>query len=174
MARVRPRSSARSMSFQRAGRPALRPVDQVEVDLLDRRAARGCARARATGRARAGKELRGHEHLVAGHAAGAKRRADARLVAVVLRRVDVAVAGLERPAHGVLGLRPVRHLPDAESEQRHLDAAPQGPRAAGAGRRSGVCVGVLRNSRGARQSRTLPAPLAAGVFRVGGCVHDCK
>ena len=49
-------------------------------------------------------ELRGDEDLVARHAAVAQGAADARLVAVGLRGVDVAVAELERPANGVLAL----------------------------------------------------------------------
>ena len=76
-------------------------------------------------------ELGRQEHLLARDAAVAQRAPDAGLVAVRLGRVDVPVAGLERPAHGVLGLRAVGHLPDAEAE--HGD-----PRAVGEGA-SGFC-----------------------------------
>ena len=37
----------------------------------------------------------------------------------------MAVAGFERPLDRLLGLAPVRDLPDAESEHRHADAARQ-------------------------------------------------
>jgi hypothetical protein len=63
-----------------------------------------------------GVELRRDEDLIPGDAAIAQRSSDARLVAIGLRRVDVAIAGLERPTDGVLTLRPVGHLPDPESE----------------------------------------------------------
>ena len=55
----------------RPGRPALRPVDDVEVDRLDARAARGSARASATG-SRRRDELRRDEHLLARDAAVAQ------------------------------------------------------------------------------------------------------
>jgi hypothetical protein len=66
-----------------------------------------------------GEELRRDEHLVAANAALAQPLADALLVAVRLRGIDVAVAELERPADGVHAFLSVRHLPDTEPEQRH-------------------------------------------------------
>jgi hypothetical protein len=64
-------------------------------------------------------ELRGDEHLVTRHATVAERTADALLITVRLRRVNVPIPGIERPAHGVDALTPVRHLPDAKAEHGH-------------------------------------------------------
>ena len=87
----------------RPGRTALRPVDDVQVDLVDPEPVQA-ARASA-GSCEAG-ELRRDEDVLAGHAALAQRPSDARLVAVRLRGVDVAVPELERPAHGLIALGP--------------------------------------------------------------------
>src|SRR4051812_3152810 len=73
----------------------------------------------------AGIELRGEEQVLAGNVAVSDRLADALLVAIRLRRVDVAVAELERPTDGVDALGSVRHLPHAETEHRHLVAVGQ-------------------------------------------------
>src|SRR3954451_1608592 len=104
-----------------ASRAALRPVDDVQVDPGDAEPLQASAgfvlRVSATGM-----ELRGDEDLVPRHAAGAQRPPDARLVAVRLRRVDVAVAELQRPAHRLLALRALRDLPDAQAEERDLVA----------------------------------------------------
>ena len=101
------------------GRPALRPVHQVQVHLVDAELPQ--ALLRLGDRVLApGVELGGDEHLVAGHAAVPQGLADACLVAVGLGGVDVPVAELKRPAHRVLARRPVGHLPDAEPEHRQL------------------------------------------------------
>src|SRR5690606_32127467 len=62
--------------------------------------------------------LRGHEDLAARDARVRDGRADAGLVAVDRRGVDVAVAELERRAHG-RELVPVAALEDAEAEPGH-------------------------------------------------------
>src|SRR3954468_9579860 len=102
-------------------RAALRPVDDVQVDLVEAEPLETALRlgfrivvARI--------ELRGDEDLPARHAAVAKRTTDALLVPVCLRGIDVAVAELERPANRILRLGPVRDLPDAEGEERDLVA----------------------------------------------------
>ena len=103
------------------GRPVLRPVHEVEVDLVHAEAAQAPLdlgrRVVATG-----EELRGDEHVLTRDSALTQRLADAGLVAVGLGRVDVAVAGLERPAHRVLAFRAILDLPDTEAEHRHLGA----------------------------------------------------
>jgi hypothetical protein len=101
-------------------------VDQVEVDVVEAQALEALLQ-RAPGLVVAMgvvEALRGHEDLVAGQAGGPDRLADALLVAVGRRRVDVAVAGPERAAGdggGVLG----RHLEDAEAELGDVDGAAQ-------------------------------------------------
>ena len=62
------------------------------------------------------------EDLLARDAATPDRRADAPLVAVELRGVDVPVSGLERPLDRVLGLGALVHLPHPEPEHRHPHA----------------------------------------------------
>src|SRR3954452_17756336 len=101
---------------------ALGPVDDVQVDLLDAQALEAALRLLLGVPGRARIELRRDEDLVARHAAVANGAADARLVPVGLRRVDVAVAELERPADRVLALGTVRDLPDAQAEERDLVA----------------------------------------------------
>ena len=54
-----------------------------------------------------------------------ERRADTPLVSVVLRRIDVPVAGLESPFDRLLGFGPILDLPHAEAEHRHRHAAPE-------------------------------------------------
>jgi len=123
---VRDADRARMAAFVRAfhpgpspGRAALRPVDDVEVQLVDSQPfqAPPCLGLRVLPRR---VELGGDEDLLARHAAVAQRATDALLVAIGLRRVDVAIAELERPANRVLALRPARNLPDAEAEERDL------------------------------------------------------
>ena len=102
----------------RPGGPASRPVDEVEVDVVDPEpldAVGGLSERVAP----AGVELRRDEHLVARDAALAQRSADARLVSVRLRGVDVAVPQLQGRADRVHARGSVRYLPHAESEQRH-------------------------------------------------------
>jgi hypothetical protein len=65
-------------------------------------------------------ELGRYEHLITRDTAFAQSLPDALLVAVGLGGVDVPVAELERPADCVDALASVRHLPDAEAEQRQL------------------------------------------------------
>src|SRR5262249_27720596 len=105
----------------RPGGAAPGPVDQVEVDLVDPEsleATLGHRRRVLACRV----ELGGDEDILARHAALAKRPADALLVPVRLGRVDMPVAELERPPHGVHAFGSVRHLPDAQAEQRELAA----------------------------------------------------
>ena len=127
-AEVRNTDRARVAAFTRTfhpgpgpGRSALRPVDDVEVDLLDAKPFQAPLRLGLRVLPRR-IELGRDEDLLARHAAVAKGAADARLVAVCLRGVDMAVAELQRPADRVLGLGPVRDLPDAEAENRNLVA----------------------------------------------------
>ena len=96
-------------------------MDDVEVDVLDAQPLQAALRLHL-GVLRAGMELRRDEDLLARDAAVAQGPADALLVAVGLRRVDVAVAELERPPHRVLGLRPFGHLPHAKREEGNLVA----------------------------------------------------
>src|SRR5262245_60496457 len=65
-------------------------------------------------------ELRRDEDVLACDTALAQSPADALLVAVRLSGVDVPVAELERPPDSFDALRPVRHLPDPEAEERDL------------------------------------------------------
>jgi hypothetical protein len=110
-------------------RAAFGPVDQVKVDLLQAEPAKALFRL-GDWVVPPRMELRGNEHLVARHAAVAEGAADAFLIAVRLSRVNVPVSGLERPAHGVDALTPVRHLPDAKAEHGHLVPVCQQARAA--------------------------------------------
>src|SRR5207302_7508618 len=103
----------------RPRRAALGPVDQVEVDLLHAEALEAPLRLRRRV-LRAGVELRREEDVFARDAAVLQRASDARLVPVCLRGVDVAIAGLERPPNGVLGVRAGAHLPYAQAEERQL------------------------------------------------------
>ena len=82
-------------------------------------------------------ELRGHEDLLARHAAGADARAHGGLVLVALGRVDVAVAGLERAQDGALARLGLDELPDPESEQRQPHARRDLECASGSGRGNG-------------------------------------
>ena len=103
----------------RPHRAALRPVHQVQVHLVDAELAQ--ALLGLGDRVLAARvELGGDEHLVARHAAVPQRLADAGLVAVGLRGVDVPVTELKRHAHGVRAGRPVGNLPDAEPEHGQL------------------------------------------------------
>ena len=112
----------------RPPRAAAGPVDDVKVKLRDPQPLQAPMRLGLRVLPR-GKELGGDEDLIARHAAVAQRTADALLIAVRLRGVHVPVAQLERPANGVLRLRAVWHLPDAEAELGNLVAVCQGARA---------------------------------------------
>ena len=79
------------------GRAALRPVDDVEVDLVDAEPLQAPLRLGLRVLLRR-IELRRDEDLLARHAAVAQRAADALLVAVGLRGVDVAVARARAPS----------------------------------------------------------------------------
>jgi hypothetical protein len=66
-------------------------------------------------------QLAGDEDLVSGQSGRGHCGADALLVAIHLRRVDVAVTGLERGQNGTFGLGG-RDLEDAEPELGDIDA----------------------------------------------------
>ena len=100
------------------GRAACRPVDEVQVDVVEFQPGQASLELDRRIRAR-GTELGRHEHLLPRDLAASKRTADALLVAVRLRGVDVAVSGLQRPADRVLAGPAVADLPDAEAEHRH-------------------------------------------------------
>src|SRR5439155_14602797 len=94
-------------------RPAFGPVDDVQVDGVHAEPLETPFGFRDRILA-SREELRRDEHLVARDAACAQALADALLVAVGLRGIDVAVAELERRADGVHAFISVRHLPDTE------------------------------------------------------------
>jgi hypothetical protein len=98
-------------------------VDVVDVELLD------AVRNLSEGVAAPWVELCRDEHLVARDAALAQRLAHARLVAVRLRGVDVAVTQLECRADGVHARWSVRHLPHPEPEQWHRCSVGEDPAA---------------------------------------------
>ena len=104
-----------------------RPVDQVEVDVVEAEP----AEARLEGRQRrlvallGVPQLGGDEEVLAGESRGGDRRADALLVAVGGGGVDMAVAGVERLLDHLLGVLG-RHLEDAEAELGDLDAVVEG------------------------------------------------
>src|SRR4051794_20743248 len=127
-----PLVARRLHSRPRPRRTALRPVDDVEVDVLEAEAFETllCLGRRILVLRI---ELRRHVDLVAREAARPQRSAHALLVAVGLGGVDVAIAGLERPAHGVLALSSVRHLPDAESQHGDARSVREGERLLGGG-----------------------------------------
>src|SRR4029453_1214795 len=99
-AEVRDADRARIAALKRTFHPgpgpggsALRPVDDVEGDLLDAPALQAAVRLGPRVVAR-GIELGGDEYALARHAAVAQSAPDALLVAVRLRSVDMAVAAL--------------------------------------------------------------------------------
>jgi hypothetical protein len=89
----------------------------VDAERLERRVDRPALPAGALGR-----QLRRDEDLGAVDAAVPQRTADLRLVAVHRGGVDVAVAGVQRHAYGVIALGALG-LPGAEAEERHGPAA---------------------------------------------------
>ncbi len=96
-------------------------MDDVQIDLIYAEPSQALL-SLGVGVLAAGIELGCEEYLLARHAAVMQRPADALLVAIRLRGVDVAIPELERPANRVLALGTVGHLPDAETEQRYLVA----------------------------------------------------
>src|SRR6266566_6704096 len=70
-----------------------------------------------------GHQFGGHEHLLPRQATSSERGAYALLVAIHRGRVNVAVPGLQRPLHGLLGLTTGGHLPHAQAEHGHLGSA---------------------------------------------------
>ena len=106
-----------------------RPVDEEQVDLVEAERGHGPVEgaARVVGLVEAVVELGGDVELVAGDAGGGDRLADALLVLVHLRGVDVAVADLERLGDDLGGVLR-RDLEDAEAELGDLGAVVQGDR----------------------------------------------
>src|SRR5207244_10827599 len=103
------------------GRTTLRPVNQVQVDVVEAEAFEAALELRS--RIGAGRiQLCGDEHLVTRDAALPERYADAFLVAIHLSSVNVSVAELQCPAYGVHARGPVRDLPHPEAESRTLVA----------------------------------------------------
>src|SRR5450631_2273293 len=103
------------------GRTASGPVDEVQVQVVEAEALEALFRL-GGGILSGGMELRGDVDIVTGYAAVEERPADALLVAAGLGRVDMPVPEIEGPLHGIDALRPVGHLPDAESEHWHPGA----------------------------------------------------
>src|SRR5579864_6641505 len=68
-----------------------------------------------------GRHLGREKNVLAGDAAVADRAPDLGFIAVDLRRIDMAIAELERLARRRVGAR-ARHRPGAEAERRDLDA----------------------------------------------------
>ncbi len=111
-----------------AAAPLDRPMDQVEVDVLEAEP----LHARIEGAERrvvaviVVPQLRRDEHLAARKAARAEALADVDLVAVDARRVDVAVPAGEGGADGLPGRGAARRLPHAEADDGDGAAAPEG------------------------------------------------
>jgi hypothetical protein len=87
-------------------------VDQIEVDVVEAQPRQALLEF-ARGTHVRGQQLGRHEHLLAREAASLERGAHALLVAIQRGRVDVAIAGFQRPLYGLLGLASGGHLPDA-------------------------------------------------------------
>ncbi|MBT2245615.1 hypothetical protein JQK15_19010 [Sphingobium sp. BHU LFT2] len=102
-------------------------MDEHEVDVIEaQRLQRAVDPLPGIGVALAfGDELGGDEYLVARHAARAQAIADAALVLVGLRGIDVAIADTDRVAHGAGG-GVIGDHPGAEAELRDGDAVRQG------------------------------------------------
>ena len=95
-------------------------MDQVEVDILEAELT-DAARERPLGAREIGRpQLRRYPNVLAGNTAAPHALADAALVGVEPRRVDVAVARLERPANRFDRRLAVRDLPNAEADERQL------------------------------------------------------
>ena len=90
-------------------------MDEVEVDVVDAQPLQALRRFRRRVLT-AGIELGRDEDVTTRYAAVLQRPADALLVAVGLRGVNVPVAEFEGPSNGVDALASVAHLPDTETE----------------------------------------------------------
>jgi hypothetical protein len=101
-------------------------MHDVQVNLIDAESAQALLGLGERVPAR-GVELRGEKNLLAGNAALAQSTPNALLVAVSLRRIDVAVPKLQCPADGVLALGTIGDLPDAEAERGDRCAIAQYP-----------------------------------------------
>src|SRR5580658_1027254 len=114
-------------AWPRPGRSTLRPMHQVEIDILEPQALQ--ARFDLTNRVLgAGIELRRDEDFAAIETTLPKALPDTFLIPVPLSRVDVAVAQLKRPTYGVLRLVTLGRLPDAEGECGNLMPICEGQR----------------------------------------------
>ncbi len=189
IARARPSaaifSSARQVSVY-ASRRGMRPVDQVQVDVVQAELAeRGVEGAQRRVVPLLGvPQLGGDEQLLARQARGGQRPAGALLVGVDRGGVDAAVSGLQRGGDG-RGRLGVRHLPDAEAELRHPHAVVEGDGGDLAHERSILTSGGVTSaynpcgrsahSRTGRVRRPVPsragrggaAPVAGGAARLG-------
>jgi len=96
-------------------------VDEVEVEDLDAEALHRGVEGRGHARVVVVPDLRRDEDVVAVDLAAPEDPADALLVAVDPRGVDVAVAGVERTAEGGVD-GGVRDLPDTEADLRDREA----------------------------------------------------
>jgi len=145
----------------RPGRPALRPVNEVEVDVVHTESLEAVHRLRL--RVCASRvELGGQEDLLAWDRARADGASHARLVAIGLRRVDQAVSAVEGPTNGSLAVRAVGHLPDPETQL--WDPRPRGECP---GRLSALTLGLAH----LLQPFLFDAALCAPRVRVGGSVE---
>src|SRR5262249_26448139 len=109
-------------AFQRRpflARCARMPMEEEQVNTDHSRASEALVDGpgRSSG---SGLQLGGDELLRSWQPTSPNGAADGRLVAIQLRRVDMAVAGLECPSDRILGLSAICDLPNAQSEQRHL------------------------------------------------------
>src|SRR5260370_6989760 len=112
----------------RSRRSTLRPVNQIQIDVVCAKPLQAALELGGRIRAR-GIELGGDEHLVTPNPTLARRPPDTFLVAIDLGGVNVPVAELQRPAYGVDGRGPIGDLPHAEAEQRNLLAVCERARA---------------------------------------------
>src|SRR5262245_60390224 len=102
-----------------------RIVNQIEIDIIQLEAAQAVFECPLGIRVIAIPQLRGNENLLSSDAARADRGADAFLVAVEGRSVDMAIAGLESRQHGGFALLAGRNLPHAQAELRNFPTVVQ-------------------------------------------------
>lgn len=103
-----------------------RPVDEIEVDVIEAQpleAPRELARRVRSKRHPFCRD----EHLVPREGAVSERNADAALVPVGRRGVDVAIPGLERPLNGLFSIVALTNFPDPEAQHGHEDPVPEIP-----------------------------------------------